>query len=301
MVSEMKIKAVTWLAIPALVMLLALVLYPTVYLWCMVFYSYHPARDPYPFFVGLKNFGILVEDSEASYSILTMLALVGITIPTQLVLGSLLAILFTAKNTRGKLGLRVLLLIPMMIPAVIIGLNWKMIFFSKGPLNGLLSSLGISPQPWLSEPFGNPYLVLFSLAVLDVWQWTPFITIAVMSGIESAPREVYEAASLDGASEIRTLWHIVLPMTKGIIVIILLLRIIDSMKIFDIIYTLTYGGPGIITTTFPFQIYKTGFTLTSVHPDLGYASLMALILLAISSCVAMIIMKLFHIEKLVWE
>jgi multiple sugar transport system permease protein len=297
----MKIRAVTWLVIPALVILLALVLYPTVYLWGMVFYSYHPARDPYPSFVGLKNFGILVGDSEASYTILAMLALVGITIPTQLVLGSLLAIVFTARNTRGKLGLRVLLLIPMMIPAVIIGLNWRMIFFSEGPINGLLSSLGISPQPWLSEPFGNAYLTLFSLAILDIWQWTPFITIAVMSGIESAPKEVYEAASLDGASEIQTLWHIVLPMIKGIIVIVLLLRIIDSMKIFDIIYTLTNGGPGIITTTFPFQIYKTGFTLTSTHPDIGYASLLALILLAISSCIAMIIMKLFHIEKLIWE
>lgn len=291
----------TWLVIPTLVVLLALVLYPTVYLWYMMFHSYHPARDPHPIFVDLKNFGILIGDSEALYTILTMLALVGITIPAQLVLGSLLAILFAAKNTRGKLGLKVLLLIPMMIPAVIIGLNWKMIFFSKGPLNAFLSSLGISPQPWLSTPFGHPFLVLFSLAILDVWQWTPFITIAVISGIESAPKEVYEAASLDGASETQILRHVVLPMIKGIIVIVLLLRIIDSLKIFDIIYMLTFGGPGITTTTFPFQIYKTGFTLTSAHPDIGYASLMSLILLAISSCIAMIIMRLFHIEKLIWE
>ncbi|HID90664.1 TPA: sugar ABC transporter permease, partial [Candidatus Bathyarchaeota archaeon] len=206
-----------------------------------------------------------------------------------------------AKYTRGKLGLKVLLLIPMMIPAVIIGLNWKMIFFSKGPLNAFLSSLGLSPQPWLSTPFGNPFFVLFCLAVLDIWQWTPFITIAVISGIESVPKDLYEAASLDGASEMQILRHVVLPMIKGIIVIILLLRVIDSLKIFDTIYTLTFGGPGIVTTTFPFQIYKTGFTLTSAHPDCGYASLMALILLAISSCIAMIIMKFLRIEKLIWE
>lgn len=297
----MKIKAVTWLVIPTLVMLLALVLYPTFYLWYMVFNSYHPARDPHPIFVGLKNFGILIRDLETLYAILAMLALVGITIPAQLALGLLLAILFTAKNTRGKLGLRVLLLLPMMIPAVIIGLNWKMIFFSKGPLNAFLSLLGVSPQPWLSEPFGNPYLTLFSIAILDIWQWTPFITIAVISGIESAPKEVYEAASLDGASEIQILWHLILPMIKGIIVIVLLLRIIDSLKIFDIIYLLTFGGPGNITTTLPFQIYKTGFTLTSAHPDIGYASLLSLVLLAISTCIAMILMKLFHIEKLIWE
>jgi len=230
-----------------------------------------------------------------------MLVLVGITIPIQIVLGMLIAILFSSRNTHGKLGLKVLILIPMMIPAVIIGINWKMIFFSHGPLNELLMSLGISPQPWLSAPFGNTSLTLVSLGVLDVWQWTPFVALAVISGIEGLPKDVYEAASLDGASERQILRHVALPMIKGIIVIVLLLRLIDSLRIFDVIYMLTYGGPGIATTTLPFYIFKTGFALMSLHPGYGYASLLSVVLLAISTCISMGVMRLLHIERLIWE
>lgn len=294
-------RSVAWLVIPTLVLLLALVIYPTVYLWYMMFFSYHPARDPQPIFVGSKNFEIIMGDVEAVSSIVTMLMLVGITIPAQVGLGMLIAVLFSSRNTRGKLGLKVLILIPMMIPAVIIGINWRMIFFSHGPLNEMLKSLGISPQPWLSAPFGNPSYTLFSLAALDVWQWTPFVALALISGIEGLPKDVYEAASLDGASERQIFRHIALPMIKGILVIILLLRLIDSLRIFDIIYMLTYGGPGIVTTTLPFYIFKTGFSLMSLHPGYGYASLLSVILLAISTCIAMVVMKILHIERLIWE
>jgi len=294
-------RSVAWLVIPTLVVLLALVIYPTIYLWYMMFFSFHPARDPQPIFVGLKNFQTLAGDAEAASSIVTMLLLVGITIPVQIVLGMLIAILFSSRNTRGKLGLKVLILIPMMIPAVIIGINWKMIFFSHGPLNEILTSLGISPQPWLSAPFGNTSLTLVSLGVLDVWQWTPFVALAVISGIEGLPKDVYEAASLDGASERQILRHVALPMIKGIIVIVLLLRLIDSLRIFDVIYMLTYGGPGIATTTLPFYIFKTGFALMSLHPGYGYASLLSIVLLAISTCISMVVMRLLHIERLIWE
>jgi len=294
-------RSVAWLVVPTLVVLLALVIYPTIYLWCMMFFSFHPARDPQPVFVGLKNFQTLTGDVEAASSIVTMLVLVGITIPVQIVLGMLIAMLFSSRNTHGKLGLKVLILIPMMIPAVIIGINWKMIFFSHGPLNELLMSLGISPQPWLSAPFGNTSLTLVSLGILDVWQWTPFVALAVMSGIEGLPKDVYEAASLDGASERQILRHVALPMIKGIIVIVLLLRLIDSLRIFDVIYMLTYGGPGIATTTLPFYIFKTGFALMSLHPGYGYAALLSVVLLAISTCISMIVMRLLHIERLIWE
>jgi multiple sugar transport system permease protein len=294
-------RSVALLIIPTLVLLLALVIYPTVYLWCMMFFSYHPARDPYPIFVGFKNFEILITDSEAISSISTMLILMGITVPSQIILGIILATLFSLRGTYGKLGLKVLILIPMMIPAVIIGINWRMIFFSHGPLNEILNSLGIPPQPWLSAPFGNPSYTLFSLAILDIWQWTPFVTLALISGIEGVPKDLYEAASLDGASERQIFRYVSLPMIKGIIVIMLLLRTIDSLRIFDIIYMLTYGGPGIVTTTLPFYIFKTGFTLMSLNPGYGYASLLSLILLAISLCISTIIMKIIRIEKLIWE
>jgi len=295
-------RQVAVLVLPTFALLLLLVIYPTIHLFYMVFHSFNPIFDVTPKFVGLQNFITFVNDPEARYAIMIMLFLTGITVPAELALGILLGILLTSKHLYGRSILAPLLLIPISIPAVIIGLNWKMIFFTKGPLNAFLESIGIEPQPWLSKPFGDPFNTIFSLAVLDIWQWTPFIALAVASGIESAPIDVREAALLDGASESQILRHIILPMIKGVILIVLLLRIIDSLKIFDIIYMLTFGGPGNITTTLPFYIYKTGFTLTAALADLGYASLLAVILLLIASIlVVMVLMRVFNIKKVVWE
>jgi len=295
-------RSTTILILPTVIFLVILVAYPTVYLFYMVFQSFNPLFEVAPHFVGLQNFIVFVNDPEAIYSIEIMLFLTAITVPIELGLGILLGILLSSKYLYGRSILAPLLLIPMSIPAVIIGLNWKMIFFTEGPLNAILKSFNIAPQPWLSAPFGNPFNTIFCLAVLDIWQWTPFIALAVSSGIESAPMDVREAASLDGASEMQILRHIILPMTKSVIIIVLLLRIIDSLKIFDIIYMLTYGGPGSITTTLPFYIYKVGFTLTAAHADLGYASLLAVILLFIATVlVVMILMRMLKIEKVIWE
>ncbi|MEN2974582.1 MAG: sugar ABC transporter permease [Candidatus Caldarchaeales archaeon] len=258
--------------------------------------------DVVPRFAGLRNFFVFISDSEAHYAIMIMLLLTAITTPIQLGLGILFGILLSSKYLHGKSILTSLFIIPMSIPAVIIGLNWKMIFFTKGPLNAFLESIGISPQPWLSTPFGNPFNTIFCLAVLDIWQWTPFIALAVASGIESAPTDIREAASLDGASEIQILRQIILPMLKSIIIIIFILRIIDSLKIFDIIYMLTFGGPGNVTTSLPFYIYKVGFTLTAARADLGYASFLSVILLSIASIlIVSTLMRIFNVRKVIWE
>ena len=297
----MRRSAIT-LILPTLAFLLILVIYPTVYLFYMMFQSFNPLLEIAPHFAGLRNFITFINDPEAIYATLIMLFLTAITIPAELGLGILLGMLLSFRYLHGRSILIPLFLIPMSTPAVIIGLNWKMIFFAEGPLNAFLRSIGIQPQPWLSAPFGNPLNTIFCLAILDIWQWTPFIALAVSSGIESVPMEIREAASLDGASEMQILRHIILPMIKSVIVIILLLRIIDSLKIFDIIYMLTYGGPGSVTTTLPFYIYKVGFTLTAARADLGYASFLAVILLLIASIlVVMVLMRVLKIEKVIWE
>jgi len=297
----MKKSAIT-LILPTLVFLVILVIYPTVYLYYMMFQSFNPLLETAPRFIGLGNFITLVNDPEAIYAISLMLFLTAITVPAEFGLGILLGILLSSRYLYGRSILSSLILIPMSIPAVIIGLNWKMIFFTEGPLNAFLKSIGIPPQPWLSAPFGNPFNTVFCIAVLDIWQWTPFIALAVASGIESAPIDVREAASLDGASEMQILRYVILPMIRSVLVIILLLRIIDSLKIFDIIYMLTFGGPGSVTTTLPFYIYKVGFTLTAARADLGYASLLAVILLLIATVlVIMVLMRVFKIEKVIWE
>ena len=293
-------RPVALLALPAVAFLILLVIYPTVYLWGMMFFSFHPARDPYPIFVGLSNFGILMRDSESWWSLLRTLLLMSMSVPIQIALGIFLAVLFTSKYTRGSLMLRVLILIPMMIPSVIIGLNWKTILYSHGPLNEFIKSIGLEPQAWLSAPFGNPSNTLICLAILDVWQWTPFITLAMVSAFESIPRDIYEAAYIDGASEFKIFRLITLPMSKSSFITILMLRVIDSLKIFDTVYALTYGGPGNATTTYPFYIFKTGFTLMSLYPSYGYTALLSIILLGVATALTTVIMKILKINEILW-
>jgi multiple sugar transport system permease protein len=287
--------------LPTLAFLVVLVVYPTIYLYYMIFHSFNPLYEITVRFSGLQNFSTLITDADAHYSILAMLVLMGVTVPVEIALGTLLAIFFTSPHLRGKVVLRSIMLVPLSIPAIITGLNWKMVFFTYGPLNTFLESVGLPTQPWLSAPFGNPFNTLFVLAVLDIWQWTPFVALAVASGIESVPPFVKEAAEIDGASRTQLIRHIVLPLSKTVIIIVLLLRIIDSLKIFDIIYMLTAGGPGNVTTTLPFYIYKVGFTLTAPKADIGYASLLAVVLLMIATALVLFVLtRALNIKRVIW-
>ncbi len=291
----------TFFILPALAFLVLLVVYPTVYLYYMIFHSFNPLYEVAVRFVGLQNFSTLITDADAHYSILAMLILLGVAVPVEIALGTVLAIFYTSSYLRGKVVLRSVLLIPLSIPAIITGLNWKMIFFTYGPLNAFLESIGLPTQPWLSAPFSNPFNTLFVLAVLDIWQWTPFVALAVASGVESVPSFVKEAAEIDGASRIQILRHIVLPLSKTVIIIVLLFRIIDSLKIFDTIYMLTAGGPGNVTTTLPFYIYKVGFTLTAPKADIGYASLLALVLLMIATMLVLFVLtRALNVRRIIW-
>lgn len=288
------------LVAPTIGLLLLLAIYPTVYLFGMMFFSFHPARDPYPKFVGLENFATLISDDVCRESLLRTLMLMGIALPLELILGIVIAVLLTSKYTMGKLSLRILILIPMMIPSVITGLNWKTVLYYHGPFNSFLSSFGIGPQPWLSTPFGSPSNVIVCLSILDVWQWTPFVVLAMISAIESLPKDLYEAASLDGASEFQILRRVTLPMTKSVFVVVILLRVIDLLKTFDTVYTLTYGGPGNATTTYPFYIFKTGFSLMSLHPSYGYTAVLSVVLLAVATLLTTVIMRILKIDRLIW-
>lgn len=292
-------KSLYLLVLPTILFLLTLVIYPTVYMWYMIFFKYHPARNPNPIFIGLENFKNLIIDWELRQSLLITLTFIIFTIPLEFILGLFLAILLTIKYIQGRKILRTILIIPMVMPAVVNGINWRTIFYKYGPLNALFEIIGLNPQEWLSNPFGDPFNVLFVLGILDIWQWTPFIALALIGGMESIPIEFHEAALVDGATWKQRIRYITLPLLKVTITTILIFRIIDSLKIFDIVYTLTMGGPGVITTTYPYYIYKTGFQYITVFADAGYASLQSLILLGISTIIATLFIKFTKMEEII--
>lgn len=225
-------------------------------------------------FTGLTNFERLFKDSQVWSAVRVTAIFVGVAVPVELFLGFALAALFN-RQIFGRGALRAIMILPIFATPLAVGYSFFTILYEEG---GPLGFLGI---PFLS----NPDWALASIIFVDIWQWTPFCFLVFLAAMQSIPDELYEAAIVDGASETRVLREIVLPALIPTIIIVLLLRLAEALKLFDIPFALTGGGPGIATQSYSFLAYRTGLRFF----DLGYASAMAYGLLI----VVMIIVTLF--------
>jgi multiple sugar transport system permease protein len=182
----------------------------------------------------------------------------------QLVLGTGLALLlFRAKRLPGIV--RSLFISPFMMPPVVAGMMWLVILDpSLGAANYILTSIGLPPSSWLA----SPALVVPTLAMIDTWQWTPYVALIVLGGLQSLPPSVYEAAEIDGASRAAVFWRITLPLLLPTLVTAMVLRSVDLLRFFDLIYITTQGGPSNSSMTLNIYGFRTGFEFF----QLGYAS-----------------------------
>ena len=201
------------------------------------------------------------------------------TVFFQVVIGIILALLFS-REVRGMGTARSLLMIPMMVTPVVVGVIWRyMLNPTFGIVNYLLSLFGIGVIDWL----GTPTMAMFSIIMSDIWLSTPFVTVIIIAGISSLPKDTFEAAAVDGANAVKTFWHVTLPQLAPVIWVSVMFRLIDAFKRFDSIMIMTAGGPGYSTETLNLYAYMTGFT----YFDVGYSSALAtflfLIICAISA------------------
>ncbi|MBI3454352.1 MAG: sugar ABC transporter permease [Candidatus Rokubacteria bacterium] len=165
--------------------------------------------------------------------------------------------LLTSKVGRGRLLYRAVFILPILIPGIVIGAIWKLMYhLDFGLINQTLGLLGLAPQNWL----GDKRLALVSVIVVDVWHWTPFCFLLLLAGLESLPRDVYEAAHVDGATGWQELRHVTLPLMLPTLGVTLLFRLIAAVRVFDEVYLLTSGGPGTATEVISFTIYRRFFT-----------------------------------------
>jgi multiple sugar transport system permease protein len=187
--------------------------------------------------------------------------------------GTLAALIFDAQfPLRGLL--RGIFVMPMMATPVAIALVWTMMFHPQlGVLNYLLSLAGIGPQEWIY----NQKSVIPSLVLVETWQWTPLVMLIVLGGIASLPTEPYESAQIDGASTWQMFRYITLPLIMPFLFIAAMIRAIDAIKSFDIIFAITQGGPGSASETINLYLYSVAF----VYYDLGYASAIAVVFFAL--------------------
>ncbi|MCY1296441.1 L-arabinose transport system permease protein AraP [compost metagenome] len=180
--------------------------------------------------------------------------------------------------------LKTVLMIPMMLPPIAVAITWKIIYEPQfGVLNEIMFRLGLPLQAWA----GDVNLAMFSIIVADVWQWTPFIFLLMLAGLASLPVEPYEAAALDGASSWRQFWDLTLPFLKPVIAIALLLRVMDALRLFDLVFILTGGGPADRTKVLSLYIYQVAYRFA----DPGYAAAISLFVLFVTIVLSTWFMK----------
>jgi multiple sugar transport system permease protein len=223
---------------------------------------------------NFANFARAFRDEEVHKAVQVTTTFVLAAVATEIVLGLALAWLFN-RQIFGRPVLRSIMVLPIFATPIAVGYLFFTIFYEIG---GPLEFLGI---PWLSDP----NWALVSVILVDIWQWTPFCFLVFLAALQGIPDELLESAMLETNSQWDLWRHVILPLLQPVIIIVLLLRLAEAIKLFDIIATLTKGGPGIATQSYTYLAFTRGFKLN----DFGYASAMAYLLLV----VVMVIVTLF--------
>ena len=233
-------------------------------------------------FINLENYQRMLSDPGVQTSVGVTLRFAAFVLIAELVIGLALALLLE-KPIRGAAIFRTIFILPLMVSPVAVGLIWRYLLDGRiGLVNFYLNQIGISSQTWL----GEPGLAFFSIVITDIWQWTPFIFIILLAGLQALPSEVLEASRIDGANWWQMTFLIKLPMLRSILLVTVLMRLIDVFRALEVIFILTFGGPGRSTQVLSLHIYKTAFTSQA----LGYASTIAVMLMFIMLILSMILM-----------
>ena len=252
-----------WLLLPALLCMVGILIYPLLYSLYVSFYDYRLARTDTSF-IGLGNY-IETLTSSAFYLVLGQnIAFMLVSVAIELVFGMCIALLLN-RQFFGRAVARSLFLLPMLTAPVLAGFNWRWIFNDRfGLMNQLFLASGLPPQGWLVDP----NLARLSIVIASVWQGIPFVMLLLLAGLQSLPQAPFEAAIVDGASAWQRFIHLTIPLLRPVIVVAVALRIIDLFRAFDVIYIMTYGGPGRATELLGFYIWRSAFSSSRM----GFAS-----------------------------
>ena len=255
---------------PAVLVTLAIVFFPMIQTAWMSLHEYVLFRPKKFDWVGLQNYFAVFQDEVFWISLRHTVIWIAITVPAQALLGLATALLLNQPFPWRPLA-RALIIIPWALPSVVIALMWAWIYDSNyGILNDLLLRIGLleTSIPWLA----NPDTALYAIILTLTWQGFPFFAVMILAGLQSIPRSYYEAASLDGASNLRQFWHITLPGISGVLFTAFLLRVIWVANSMDVIFVMTGGGPGYATYTLPLY----AFIEARTNLDFGYGSALAM-------------------------
>lgn len=268
--------------LPALIFVFVMMVFPILYTLRLSFTQWSMGSFAPPRWIGLSNYiSLFFNDPRFWPAVSRTFAFTIIAVVVETVVGVAIALVLN-KDVRGQNIIKTLFLLPMVATPVAVGMVWLLMYEpSIGIINHFLKMVGLPGGLWLASP-GQ---ALGALILVDVWQWTPMITLIVLAGLASLPREPFEAALVDGASPLQSIRLITLPLIQPTILAAMTLRAIDAFKTYDIIYTMTQGGPGYATETLNIYSFVLGFQ----YFQMGKASALLMIFFALTLGLAIII------------
>lgn len=278
-------RAVAWMLLaPTLTILTVVGFYPLVYSLYISTTGYRPTQPTkHQGFVFLDNYASAVTAGQFGDALLLTSAFTASSVALSFLLGLGLAVLFNT-NRPGFVLIRSLLLVPMLVTPIAVGIIWRVMMAPDfGVLNQLLTIFGLPEIGWI----GSTSTALFSVVLVDVWQWTPFMFIIIFAGLRALPRSPFEAAAIDGAGPLRTFWNITLPMLRPVILIAVLLRLIDAVRTYDMVYIMTRGGPNLATDLVSIYLQRINFQFF----DLGFGAALSWITLLLVLAVVLALVK----------
>lgn len=272
--------------LPALTVVAFLTVFPVATVFYNSFFKYDfisGVRE----FVGIANYRSIVAEELFHRSFWNTIIFTTSASVLEVVFGVALALLFR-REFLGRKTASLVLIFPMIISTMVISAVWQTFFhFEIGLFNWMLRTIGATPIGWLTDP----RIALSSIVLVDVWQWTPFAFLIILAGLSAISPEIYEAAEIDGARAFHVATRITLPLLSSQIVLVLMLRTLDTFRLFDKVYALTGGGPANATQTLSFFIYREGFTFF----NFGRSGAASVLTMGIVSVLALVyIQRLFR-------
>ena len=259
-----------WSLLPAVVLFALLTVFPVINLFRMsVSTIVFKGNADFWSFTPRRNWDALLSDPSLGAAVVNTLIFVVVAVTVEMILGLGLALL-VGSMTRGKGLMRTIMIVPILVPPVAIGSMFKLMYnYDFGLFNQLLALVGIGPVSWL----GSTSMALWSVIIVDIWHWVPFVFLILFAAVEGLPREVLEAGRVDGANRWQLLRRVTLPLLMPAITVALLFRAILAFKAFDEVYLLTGGGPGTASEIVSLHLYRIFFE----QNQLGYGALLSVL------------------------
>ncbi len=266
---------------PTFLLISIVLLFPLLYNLRLSFYSWNIIKPEV--FVGLDNYGMILQDSRFWNSVRTTATFYAAAFVIEFCVGFGLALLLN-RDIRGKRVFRTIILLPMMLTPVVLGLNWRMMYnLEFGIINYFFRVVGLPTRAWAVDAA----TAMPALVVADVWHTTAFVTIVLAAGLATLPEEPFEAARIDGSSAWQDLVYLTIPLLKPLILVVCLFRTIELIRIFDIVYTLTGGGPGRATETISFHVFQETF----LGWQIGYGAAVSYVLLFVTLIIGLLFIR----------